>query len=166
MSEWDVIRANTAAARCFLKQWQNCLTRIKTMGVSCDSAWNSNSFSDPGADNDCKEPCYGFKNDIPKWKICLVTVLCRSPKLITILQSVLEQLFSLITKWCICLHLEDDGGASSTWTEWNLPSADLESFASVNTISEMSCNVFPNQPKLNLRKWPTSPFLVGDLFYK
>lgn len=39
-----------------------------------------------------------YKNGVPKWKICLVTVLCRSPKLITILQSVLEQLFSLITK--------------------------------------------------------------------
>lgn len=62
------------------------------------TAWSSNSFSDPGADNTSKEPCYGFKNDVPKWKICLVTILCRSPKLITILQSVLEQLFSLITK--------------------------------------------------------------------
>lgn len=64
----------------------------------CDSWWSSNSFSDPGADSGCEEPCYGFKKDAPKWKICLVTVLCRSPKLITILQSVQEQLFSLITK--------------------------------------------------------------------
>lgn len=80
------------------------------------------------------------------------------PKLITILQSVPEQLFSLITKWCICLHWEDDGEASPTWTDWELPFADLESFANVNTISEMSCNISPNQPKLNLRKWPMSPF--------
>lgn len=49
------------------------------MGVSYDAAWSNNSFSDPGADNGCKEPCYGFRNNVPKWKICLVTVLCRSP---------------------------------------------------------------------------------------
>lgn len=127
MSEWDVIRANTAAAQCSLKTKAKLYDYIrrKTPGGSCDSAWSSYSFSDPGADNACKELCYGFRNDVPKWKICLVTVLCRSPKLITILQSVLEQLFSLITKWCICLRLEDEGGGSLTRTDWDLPSADL-----------------------------------------
>lgn len=81
MSEWDVIRANNAAARCSLKTMIILYdySRIKTMGVSCDSAWSSSSFSDAAVDNGCKEPCYGFKNDVPKWKICLVTVFCRSP---------------------------------------------------------------------------------------
>lgn len=40
ISEWDVIRANTAAARCSLKTMIILYdySRIKTMGVSCDSA--------------------------------------------------------------------------------------------------------------------------------